>query len=71
MKPLQSSFSIFTIYGLHPNEYFEILNLKFGERNLVTRCFRLHSNFRVADEIRDLPISRDFSTKKHGVVTPV
>ena len=26
-------------YGLHPNEYFEILDLTYLGRNLVTRCF--------------------------------
>ena len=47
-------------YGLHLNRYSEILTLTFGGRNLVTRCFRLYSNSRGSDEIRDLPISIDF-----------
>ena len=33
--------------------------------------FGLHSNSRCSDEIKDLMISIDFQTKKHGVVTPV
>ena len=68
MKSLHLSFSNFTAgnqlelvaeanYGLHPNKYFEILNLKFEGRSLVTRRFELHSNSQRAKEIRDLPIS--------------
>ena len=55
-------------YGLHPNKYFQILNVKLVERNLVTRRFGLHLNSRGADRIRDLPISIDFHTCRHGVV---
>ena len=47
-------------YGLHSNEYFEILHLTVWERSLVTRRFGLHSNSRGADEIKGLPISIDF-----------
>ena len=57
-------------FGLHLNKYFEILNPIFGRRSLVTRCFGLHSNFQGVNEIRDLPISVDFFTQKHRVVTP-
>ena len=49
-------------YGLHANKHFEILNLKFGERSLVKKHSGVHSNFRGADEIRDLPISIEFLT---------
>ena len=35
--------------GLHSNNYFEILNLIFGGRNLVTSCFGLHLNSRGAE----------------------
>ena len=31
-------------YDLHPNYYFEILNLKFVGRSLMIRRFGLHSN---------------------------
>ena len=37
----------------------------------MTRRFRLHPVSRDANEIRDLPISTDFCTQKHRVVTPV
>ena len=50
-------------YGLHSNKYFEILNLTFWGRSLVTRRFGLHSNSRDADEIKGLPISIDFCNK--------
>ena len=58
MKFLYLSFSNFTAenqlvveetYGPHPNYYFEMLNLKIGERILVTRCFGFHSDFRDTD----------------------
>ena len=42
-------------YGILPNDYFEILNVKFGGRS-----FALYSNSHSADEIRNLPISIDF-----------
>ena len=47
-------------YGLHSNKYYEILNLKFWEKILVTRRFSLHSNSRGTDEIKGLPNSIDF-----------
>ena len=47
-------------HGLHHNKYFKIMNLKLGQRNLVTKRFGLHPNFRGADEIIDTPISIDF-----------
>ena len=47
-------------YGLHPNKYFEIMNLTFWKRSLVTKRFGLHSNSRGADEIKGLSISIDF-----------
>ena len=50
-------------YGLHPNKYFEILNLTFWGRSLLTRRFGLHSNSRGADEIKDLPISIDLRNR--------
>ena len=50
-------------YGLHPNKYFEILNLAFEGRSLVMRCFRLHQKSRGTDEITDLPISIDFCSR--------
>ena len=37
----------------------------------MTKHFGFHSNFRGADEIKNLPISIDFKAHKHGVVTPV
>ena len=40
-------------YGLHPNKYFEILNLTYAEKRLVARHFELHSNSRGAGEMRD------------------
>ena len=43
-------------YGLHANKYFEILDLKFWQRSLVTRHIGLHSNSRGADEINGLSI---------------
>ena len=49
-------------YGLHTNKCFEILNVTFEGRILVTRNFRLHSNPRGLDEIRDMPISIEFHT---------
>ena len=49
-------------YGLHPNQYFKILDLKFEGRSLVTRRFGFLSKTRDMDEIRDLPISIDFQT---------
>ena len=58
-------------YGLYHNYYFEILNLKFGGRSLITRRFRLHSNSRGANKIKDLPILIYFHIWKHGVVIPV
>ena len=45
------------IYGLHPNKYLQILNLKFGRTSLVTRHFGLDSDPRSTDEIKDLHIS--------------
>ena len=50
-------------YGLHANKYFEILNLTFGGRSLVTRRFGLHSSSREADKIKDLLISIYFCNK--------
>ena len=50
-------------YGLHANKYFEILNLTFGGRSLVTRRFGLHSSSRDADKIKDLLISIYFCNK--------
>ena len=47
-------------YGLHSNKYYEILNLKFWEKSLVTRRFSLDSNSRGTDEIKGLPNSIDF-----------
>ena len=67
----QSKTVVESIYGLYPNQCFEILNLKFRGRSLVTRRFRFHSNSQGADEIIDLPILIDFCIQKHGVITPV
>ena len=50
-------------HGLHSIKYFEILNLTFLGRSLVTRCFGLHSNSRGADEIKGLPISIEFCNR--------
>ena len=57
-------------YGLHPNQYFEILDLKIAGKGLMKRCFKLYLNSRGAHEISDLPLSTDFCTQKHGIVTP-
>ena len=51
------------IYGLHPNKYFKILNLTFWGRTLVKRSFGVHSNSRGVGEIKDLPISINFSNR--------
>ena len=48
--------------GLDPNKCFKILNLTFKERILVTRNFRLSSNFRDFNGIRDMPISIEYLT---------
>lgn len=53
----QLEIAVETIYGLNPDKYFEILNLKFGGRNLLTRRFGLHPNSRCAYEIRELLIA--------------
>ena len=37
----------------------------------MTKRFGFHSNSRDVDEIKDLSISKDYQTWKHGVVTPV
>ena len=58
-------------YGLHPNKYFEILNLTFWGRSLVTRRFGLHSISRGADEIKGLPISIDFRKRNTGVLAAI
>ena len=50
-------------YGLHPNKYLEILHLTFWGRSLVTKRFGLHSNFLDMDEIKGLPISKDFCNR--------
>ena len=52
-----------TTYGLHPNKFFKMLYLTFRGRNLVTRRYDLHSNFRGADEIKGLRISIDFCNR--------
>ena len=44
-------------YSLHPNKYFEMSNL------LEEACFRLHSNSRGADKIKDLSILKDFCSR--------
>ena len=49
-------------YDPHPNQYLEILNLKFGGRSIVPRRFRFLLNCRGEDEIKDLPTSIDFPT---------
>ena len=54
-------------YGLHPNKYFEILNLTFWGRSVVTRRFGLQSISRGADEIKGLPISIDFCKRNMGI----
>ena len=53
----QSEIVLKGTYGLHPDKYVEILNLKFWEKSLVTRHFKPHSNFRGLDEIKGLPKS--------------
>ena len=58
-------------YGLHPNLSFEILNLKILGRSQLARRLRIYSNSQGAEEIRELPISIDFCTQKHRVVTAV
>ena len=50
-------------YSLHLNKYFEMLNLTFLGRSLVTSCFGLHSNSRGVDEIKELPISIEFCNR--------
>ena len=60
-----------TTYGLNPHQYFEIFNLNFWRKSLVTKRFGFHSDSRSTDEIKDLLILIDFKTLKHGVVTPV
>ena len=40
-------------YGLHPNKCFQILNLTFRRRSLMTRRFEICSNCQGRDEIRD------------------
>ena len=67
----QSGIVVKGTYGLHPHQYFEILNLKFGGISLVTRRFVFHSNSQDANESKHLPISIDFRIQKHGAVTPV
>ena len=47
----QLEIAVEAIYGLNPDKYFEILNLKFGGR------FGLHPNSRWAYEIRELLIA--------------
>ena len=47
-------------YSLYPKKYFEILNLTFWGRNLLTRRFGLHSNSRGVYEITDLPVPTVF-----------
>ena len=59
----QSESIVKATYGLHPTKYFEILNLIFWWRSLVTRRFGLHANSWVADEIKDFPISIDFCNR--------
>ena len=39
------------IFGLHPNYYFEILNLKYGGRSLLMKRLGFRSNSRGADKI--------------------
>ena len=67
----QSEIVVEPTYGLNPNLYFEILNLKFGGRSLVTRRFDLHLNCRGPDEIKGLPISIGFRIEKLRVAIPV
>ena len=50
-------------YDLHSNKYFEILNLTYWGRSLVTRHFGLHSNSPGAEEVKDFPISIDFRNR--------
>ena len=50
-------------YDLCSNKYFEVLNLTFWGRSLVTRRFGLHSNSRGAGEIKGLLIWRDFRNR--------
>ena len=50
------------IYGLRLDKYFEISNIAFRGKKLVTRHFLLHSNSQSMDKIRDLPISIDLRT---------
>ena len=47
-------------YNLHSNKYFEIWNVTFWGRSLVTKLSRFHLISRAADEIKALPISTDF-----------
>ena len=54
-------------YGLHPNKYFEILNLTFSEKRLVTRHFELYSNSRGAGKMRDfVDFNRLLHTEKRS-----
>ena len=48
-------------YSQHPNQYFEILNLRFRRKHQLTKRFKLHSNSRGTPEIRDLPIWKIFA----------
>ena len=50
-------------YGLYPNKYLEILHETFWGISLVTKSFGFYSNFRGADQIKDLPISIDFRNR--------
>ena len=50
-------------YGLQSRKFFEILNLTFWGRSLVTRRFGFHSNSWGADKIKGLTISIDFRNR--------
>ena len=54
---------VIATYGLYPNKYFEILDLTFWGRSLVTKRFGIDSYSWGADEIKDLLILIDFHNR--------